>query len=115
MPILVEPGHAGGAFDFSIPMLLSKGELEVIVDSDYAGELKLCFIQLEDIFSRWSSYNAQRGIPLRVPVVDGQRYQVHAHLTFPGGHLESEPLVFTASTEKTVLRLRPDAPRTLHR
>lgn len=48
-------------------------------------------------------------------VVDGQRYQIHVHLEFPGGHLESEPFVFTATTGKKVLTLRPDAPRELHR
>lgn len=114
VPIVVEAGHAGGVFDFSIPTVFSKGELEVIVDSDYAGELKLCFVQLEDLFSRWSSYDARPGIPLRLPVVDGQRYEVHAHLTVRGGHLESEPFVFTATTGRTVVRLRPDAPRVLH-
>ena len=96
-------------------MLLAKGELEVIIDSDSAGELKLCFVQLEDLFSRWSSYRAQPGVPVRIPVVDGQRYQVHAHLTVRDGHLESEPFVFTATSGETVVRLRPDAPRTLHR
>jgi hypothetical protein len=115
MPIVVERGHSGGAFDLSIPTLLSKGELDVTVDSDSAGRLKVCFVQLEDLFSRWSSYEARPGTPVRFPVVDGQRYQVHAHLEFPGGHFESEPFVFTATTGKTVVRLRPDAPRTLHR
>ena len=50
----------------------------------------------------------------RRPVVDGQRYQVHAHLEFPGGHFESEPYVFTATTGTTIVTLRPDSPRTLH-
>jgi hypothetical protein len=115
LPIVVERGRASEGFDFSIPMVLPKGELEVVVESDYAGTLKLCYVQLEDLFSRWSSYFLQPGIPQRFPVVDGQRYQVHVHLEFPGGHLESEPFVFTATTGKTAVRLRPDAPRALHR
>ena len=115
MPIIVERGHATEGFDFFVPMILPKGELEVIVDSDGAGELKLCYVQLEDLFSRWSSYTPQRGIAQRFPVVDGQRYEVHAHLEFPDGHLESEPFVFTATAGKTVVTLHPDAPRRLHR
>jgi hypothetical protein len=57
----------------------------------------------------------ERGVVYKGTVVDGQRYQIHVHLEFPGGHLESEPFVFTATTGKKVLTLRPDAPRELHR
>lgn len=115
IPIVVERGRSSDGFDFSMSMTLPKGELEVIVDSSYAGELKLCFSQAEDLARSWFSIEAQRGIPRRFPVVDGERYQVHAHLEFPGGHLESEPFVFAATAATTVVRLRPDAPRTLHR
>jgi hypothetical protein len=115
MPIVVERGRASEGFDFSMPVTLPKGELEVIVDGSDAGELKLCFSQAEDLVRSWSSIEAQRGIPQRCPVVDEERYQVHAHLEFRGGHLESEPLVFTATTAKTVVTLHPDAPRRLHR
>ena len=115
LPIDVERGRASEGFDFSIPMVLPKGELEVVVESDHAGKLKLCYVQLEDLFSRWLSYTPQPGIPQRLAVVDGQRYQVHVHVEFPGGHLESEPFVFTATTGKTSVTLRPDAPRALHR
>lgn len=114
IPIVVERGRPGDGFDFSIPAMLAKGELEAIVDSEYAGELELCYVQLEDLHRRRATYTPRRGVPLRFPVVDGQRYEVHAHLKYPGGHLESEPAVFTATTEKTTVRLRPDAPRELH-
>lgn len=114
-PVVLERGHPSDGYDFSIPMILPKGELEVIVESDYAGELELCFVQLEDPFRRRSTHTPQRGVPLRLPIVDGQGYEVHAHLKYPGGHFESEPAVFTATTEKTVVRLRPDGPRELHR
>jgi hypothetical protein len=115
MPIVVERGRPSDGFDLSIPMILSKGQLEVIVDNEYAGELELCFVQLEDLFRRSSTYRPHPGRPLRLPVVDGQRYEVHVHLNYPGGHYESEPVVFTATTEQTQVRLRPDAPRQLHR
>jgi hypothetical protein len=115
MPIVVERGRASEGFDFSMSMTLPKGELEVIVETGSAGELKLCFSPAEDLARSWFSIEAQRGIPHRFPVVEGERYQVHAHVEFPGGHLESAPFVFTATTAKTVVTLRPDAPRTLHR
>ena len=57
----------------------------------------------------------ETGVNYTLPVVDRQRYQVHVHLSFPGGHLESEPVVFTATTGETVVTLKPDAPRELHR
>ena len=63
---------------------------------------------------RRTSHTAVLGLVYKRPVGDGQRYQIHAHLEYPGGHLESEPFVFTATTGKTVVTLRPDAPRTLH-
>lgn len=113
-PILVERGRPSDGFDFSIPTILGKGELEVTVESEYAGELKLCYVQLEDLVRRLSSYRPRRGVPMRLPVVDGQRYEVHVHLNYPGGHLESEPFVFTATTDRTIVRLRPDSPRDLH-
>ena len=113
MPIVVARGVRSAGFDFSIATVLGKGELEVIVENDRPGQLRFCFMQLKDLGG--SSWSVEAGVPHRVPVVDGQRYQVHAHLEFPGGHLESEPYIFTATTQKTVVRLSPDAPRTLHR
>jgi len=115
LPVVVQPGQPSEGFDFSIATTLAKGELEYVVEADHAGKLKFCFVQLEDLFSRWTSHTVERGVVYRGRVVDGQRYQVHVHLEFPGGHLESEPFVFTATTGKTVVTLRPDAPRELHR
>jgi hypothetical protein len=69
----------------------------------------------QDLFSQWSSHGVEPGLKYRRNVVDGQRYQVHVHLEFPGGHLESEPFVFTRTTGKTTVTLRPDAPRDLDR
>lgn len=115
VPIIVEQGRASELFDFSIPAVLPKGELEYVVETPHGGTLKFCFVQLEDLFSRWSSHDVKPGVTYRSAVVDGQRYQVHVHLEFPGGHLESEPFVFTATTGKTTVTLRPGAPRDLHR
>lgn len=115
VPVIIEQGRASQVFDFSVPTILAKGELAYVVETAYRGALKFCFVQLEDLFSRWSSYDVKPGVKYRLPVVDGQRYQVHAHLNFPGGHLESEPFVFTATTGETLVTLRPDAPRDLHR
>jgi hypothetical protein len=115
VPVIVERGRASEAFDFSIPFVLPKGQLEYVVETERRGALKLCFIQLEDLFKRWSSHGVKPGVTYRSAVVDGQRYEVHVHLEFPGGHLESEPFVFTATSGKTSVRLQPDAPRDLHR
>jgi hypothetical protein len=115
LPVIVEHRRPSEGFDFSIATTLPKGELEYVVEADQAGELRFCFVQLEDLFSRWISHTVVRGVVYKRAVVDGQRYQVHVHLVFPGGHLESEPFVFTATTGKTVVTLRADAPRELHR
>ena len=115
MPVIVEQGRAREAFDFSIPFVLPKGELEYVVETQHRGALRVCFIQLEDLFKRWTSNGVKPGVTYRSAVVDGQRYEVHVHLEFPGGHLESEPFVFTATAGKTAATLRPDAPRDLHR
>lgn len=115
LPVIVQHGQPSEGFDFSISTTLAKGEFEYVVEADHSGELKFCFVQLEDLFSRWTSHTVVRGVVYKGAVVDGQRYQVHVHLEFPGGHLESEPFVFTATTGKTVVTLRPDAPRELHR
>jgi hypothetical protein len=115
VPVVVGRGVASDGLDFSIPMILPKGDLEVIIETEYAGKLTLCYLQLDDLFARRSSHTPPIGVPHRLRVVDGQRYEVHVHLEFPGGHLESEPFVFTATTGRTVVKLRPDSPRTLHR
>jgi hypothetical protein len=115
IPVIVEPGRASQTFDFSVPAVLPKGELVYVVETGYSGTLKFCFVELEDLVRRWSSYDVKPGTRYRLPVVDGQRYQVHVHLNFPGGHLESEPFVFTATTGETTVTLKPDAPRDLHR
>jgi hypothetical protein len=115
VPVIVEQGRAREAFDFSIPFLLQKGELEYVVNTADRGRLKVCLVQLEDLFKKWSSHAVTPGVTYRGAVVEGQRYEVHVHLEFPDGHLESEPFVFTATTGKTSVTLRPDAPRDLHR
>jgi hypothetical protein len=115
VPVIVEQGRTREAFDFSIPFVLPKGELEYIVETQHPGTLKVCFIRLDDLFKQWTSHAVKPGVAYRGPVVDGQRYEVHVHLEFPDGHLESEPFVFTATTGKTSVTLRPDAPRNLHR
>jgi hypothetical protein len=114
-PVIVEQGRASQVFDFSVTTILPKGQLAYVVEAANSGALKFCFVQLEDLFSRWSSYDVKPGVKYTLPVVDGQRYQVHVHLNFPGGHLESEPFVFTATMGETVVTLKPDAPRELHR
>ena len=115
VPVIIEQGRTRESFDFSIPLVLSKGEFEYIVETQHAGRLKFCFIQLDDLFKRWSSHAVKPGVTYRGAVVDGQRYEVHVHLELPDGHLESEPFVFTATSSKTSVTLRPDAPRDLHR
>ena len=115
IPVIVEQGRAGETFDFSVPAVLPKGELVYVVETQYSGALKVCFVELENLFSRRTSYDVKPGVKYRLPVVDGQRYQVHVHLNFRGGHLESEPFVFTATTGEATVTLRPDAPRELHR
>lgn len=115
IPVVIERGVAAEGFDFAVPAVLAKGELQVVVETGQRGKLSLCFRQLEDLVSKSSSYKPQPGVALLLPVVEGQRYEVHAHLDFDLGHLESEPFVFTATAEKIPVTLRTDAPRDLHR
>jgi hypothetical protein len=115
VPIVVERGRPSGGFDLLIPSILAKGELEAVVESARSGRLQFCLIPLENLFKKFSRWPATPGVPVRWPVVEGQRYEVHAHLEFPGGHLESEPVIVSATTGKTVLELQLDAPRELHR
>lgn len=114
VPVVVEEGRISDGFDVLIPAVLQKGELEILVENGRPGRLRLCLIPLDSIVRVWSSWSAEPGVTYRRAVVDGHRYEVHAHLEWPEGHLESLPLVFTATTQKTVVRLRPDAPRDLH-
>jgi hypothetical protein len=114
VPILIGLGSAIEGHDFALATALSKGQLEVIVEGD-AGPVKVCVVPLENQVRSWSTYEVRAGETLREPVVEGQRYQVHAHLELADGHLESEPFEFTASAGTTWVTLRPDAPRDLHR
>jgi hypothetical protein len=112
--IVVREDQPIEGIDFSVPPTLRKGQLEVVVDTPYAGQLTLCFEELEDQIGRWTTESVQAGVVVRKPVVEMQRYRVHAHLKFADGHLESLPFTFVATNGKTVVRLRPDAPRTFH-
>jgi hypothetical protein len=113
-PIVIESSTDSGLHDFSIPAILAKGELKIVVDGAPPGGADVCVLPLESLFKIRSSYRAHPGHALTVPVVDGQPYEVHVHLRYPGGHLESAPYVFTATSGTTWVRLRPDQPRTLH-
>jgi hypothetical protein len=88
--------------------------LEFVVDPPHEGKLTVCYIQPETPDSR-ISHSVEPGVTYRRDVVGGQRYEIHVHLEYPGGHMESEPFIFTATTGKTTVTLRPDAPRDLHR
>jgi hypothetical protein len=91
LPIAVGQAAIVEGLDFSVPSILGRGELELIVESVRPGNLEVRFTE-----------------------VDGQRYAVHAHLETPSGHLETEPLVIVGGLQRTVIRLHPDEPRTLH-
>lgn len=116
VPVVVEHGATSASFNFSIPYILSKGEVAVLVDTgDVIGETTRCFVQLDDLVSRRSIYDMKPGVAMVMPVVEGSRYHLHAHLKNSAGHLESEPYEFTATTGRETVSLRPDSPRTLHR
>lgn len=92
---------------------IAQGEIELYVASDVAGKMTVCLHALDGVNGR-ATYEVRSGESVRRPVVDGQRYQVHAHVEYPGGHVESEPIVFKGARGRAVLTLRPDAPRNLH-
>jgi hypothetical protein len=113
-PVVVEAGSSDKRHDFVVPYELHKGELEVTTEQSRPGRLKLCVVPLERAVRSWSSYDVQPDVPFRVPVVEGERYEVHAHLEYRGGHLESEHHELTATTGKTAVRLRPSVAQELH-
>ncbi len=116
VPVIIERGRASEFFDLSIGNVLRKGSLEFTIDAPQAGTLKVCYKQLGDAFTgRRTSHEVDRGTVYRRDVVEGERYEIHLHLEYPGGHLESEPFIFTATAGKTIVTLRPDRPRDLDR
>jgi hypothetical protein len=78
--VVIEPGGSNSVYDFSMPFVLAKSELEAIVESEVPGRLTFCLAPLDSIVRRSSRYDVGAAVPLHVPVVDGQRYEVHAHL-----------------------------------
>lgn len=116
VPVIIGHGGAPALFNFSVPYILPKGEVAITVEAgDVIGETTVCFIELDDLVSRRRSFDIKRGVAVVMPVVDGSRYHIHAHLKHSGGHHESEPYEFTATTGRENVWLRPDVPRTLHR
>lgn len=113
--VVVERGVASEGFDFAVPPELPKGEVAVRVVASRPGALTYCFVELEDLVRRRITVPVEPGSPHRQPVVASLRYEIHAHLAYPGGHLESAPVVFTATTDRVTVTLTPDRPRSLHR
>jgi hypothetical protein len=110
----VERGAASEGFDFALPSELPKGSATITVAAPRRGRPTLCLVQLDDSARRRTMLDVRSGVPNRQPVVAGLRYSVHAHLYYPGGHLESAPVEFTASTGGASVTLAPDRPRALH-
>jgi len=70
----------------------------VIVESDRPGTLEVCMSEITDGPQTSSRRAARNGGPQIFPVMDGQRYSVHAHLETSTGHLETEPLVIVGGS-----------------
>jgi hypothetical protein len=116
MPVVVERGRASVGHDFAVGPALASGEVEVVVEGSHDGALTVCVVPLDSTPLIWSERAAIARVPMRVRVVEGQRYDVHAHVDKDrAGHLESEAVVFTATAGTMLVRLSPDAPRRLHR
>jgi hypothetical protein len=115
LPVVIQAGQVSAGLEFAVTTELRKGELEVTVRASQAGELKVCLVPLDSRRRIWTRHDVSDGVPLRLPIVEGHRYDVHAHLSSGRDHLESEPVVFTATAGKTAVSLVPDAPRDLDR
>jgi hypothetical protein len=72
-------------------------------------QLKVCFIQLEDLSKRWTSHAVKPGITYRGVLVDGQRYEVHGSRRSadrPIGPVSlAAPVAFVAALTDLVLAL----------
>ena len=115
LPVVIQSGQVTAGLDFAVTTELRKGQLEVTTRASQAGELKVCLVPLDSRRRSWTRHDVTDGVPIRLPVVEGHRYEVHAHLSNGRSHLESEPLVFTATAALTAVALTPDAPRDLDR
>ena len=111
---MVEKGRVSEGYDFTVPFVLRKGQVDVVVTGDRPGKLTFCFIPLGNLFKSWSTWPVRAGFTFHMPVVEGERYELHAHLEYAGGELDSERFVFTATARKIIVTLRPDAARGLH-
>ena len=72
------PEGTSDTFDFSIPAILPKGELEVIAETASYGELTLCFVQPEPgipLAGRWTIAVGPRRRMKRCPGSSHQRAQ----------------------------------------
>lgn len=117
IPITVQRGGVVEGLDFSLGPKLREGSVSVSVDPQgHAGTLSMCFENLDDRIKGWTTHPVSAGQMIALPVLEGVHYEVHAHLEFPGGHLESAPVEFTGSADNPQsIRLIVDAPRTIHR
>jgi hypothetical protein len=115
VPVIIEHDGTPGSYDFSVPYILRKGEVSITVEAAGAiGAATVCFVELDDRVSRQRIFDVTAGVPIAMPVVDGARYHVHAHLKGSLRQLESEPYEFTATTDTHHVTLRPDRTTATH-
>jgi hypothetical protein len=116
VPIVVGEALDTGGIDLTLPAPLSKSAFTIVVapeDAPRNGMLTVCLFQLDDLVRGHSSWDIPAGVPHVIPVVEGQRYEIHVHGDYAEGRLDAEPLVFTATAEDTTVRMKPDAARGL--
>jgi hypothetical protein len=115
VPIVVERAGVVTGVDFSVGEALAAGSVQVTIDTrGHVGRLTFHFENLDNVARSWTGGPVERGQVMNLPVLEGVHYEVHAHLEFDGGHVESAPAEFVGTSGEQSIRLIIDRPRKIH-
>jgi hypothetical protein len=114
VPITVTAGAIQDGYDFSLNLRPPAGVVWVRVQAGSGGALTLCTRELDDAVAGRTTREVTTSHAYRLDVLEGSRYEIHAHRETPGGTLTSAPVVFTGATGQATIELQPDRPRHLH-
>ena len=114
VPVTVGRGTLQEGFDFSLNPRPPAGIVWVRVSAGGGGTVKVCVVHLDAAPTQWTTREVSSSTLIRVDVLEGVRYQIHAHRETPNGTLTSAPAIFTGATGQATIELQPDRPRHLH-
>ncbi len=116
-PIVIGNGTMHAGLDFALIDQLRAGTLDVRVESNgVPGETAVCFTNISCGEARGGGTYPQfsPGQQVVIPVLEGQRYRLMAHIERPIGHSESEVVEVTGSGDRQIVTLRAQRARGQH-